>query len=107
MFSFVFPEKCSLSGRIGSHNHVAEIYSISANTIICVFASVVLYSSLEIATLGVTYVYDGPVFVSQLICARLSRDAPYSFRVAKSVPSIYYRHNTLLQIFWSLSLALS
>jgi hypothetical protein len=32
---------------------------------------------------------------------------PYSFRVAKSVPSIYYRHNTLLNIFWSLSLALS
>ena len=64
MFGFVFPEKCSLSGRIGSHNHVAEIYSISANTVICVFASVVLYSSLEIATLGVTYVYDRPVFVS-------------------------------------------
>jgi len=64
MFGFVFPEKCSLSGRIGSHNHVAEIYSISANTVICVFASVVLYSSLEITTLGVTYVYDGPVNVS-------------------------------------------
>ena len=64
MFSFVFPEKCSLSSRIGSHNHVAEIYSISANTVICVFASVVLYSSLEIAALGVTYVYDDPVFVS-------------------------------------------
>jgi len=64
MFGFVFPEKCSLSSRIGSHNHVAEIYSISANTIICVFANVVLYSSLEIATLGMTCVYDGTVFVS-------------------------------------------
>ena len=107
MFSFVFPEKCSLSGRIGSHNHVAEIYSISANAVICVFAGVVLYSSVEIATLGVTYVYDSPVFVGELICTRLSGDTPYSFRIAKSVPSIYYRHNTLLNIFWSLSLALS
>jgi len=96
MFSFIFPEKCSLSSRIGSHNHVAEIYSISANAVICVFASVVLYSSVEIATLGVTYVYDGPVFVAELIYARLSEDAPYSFRVGKSVPSIYYRHNTLI-----------
>ena len=107
MFSFVFPEKCSLSGRIGSHNHVAEIYSISANAVICVFASVVLYSSVKIATLGVTYVYDGPVFIGELICTRLSGDALYSFRVAKSVPSIYYRHNTLLHIFWSLILTLS
>ncbi len=107
MFSFVFSEKCSLSGRIGSHNHVAEIYSISANTVICVFASVVLYSSLEIATLGVTYVYDSPVFVGELICTSLSGDALYSVRVAKSVPNIYYRHNTLLHIVWSLSLALS
>ena len=107
MFSFIFPEKCSLSGRIGSHNHVAEIYSISANAVICVFASVVLYSSVEIATLGVTYVYDGPVFVGELICTRLSGDALYSFRVAKSVPNIYYRHNTLLHIFWSVILALS
>jgi len=64
MFSFVFPEKCSLSGRIGSHNHVAEIYSISANTVICIFASMVLYSSLEIATLGMTYIYDGLVIIS-------------------------------------------
>jgi len=106
MFSFVFPEKCSLSGRIGSHNHVAEIYSISANAVICVFTSVVLYSLLEIATLGVTYVYDGPVFVSELICTRLSGDALHSFRVAKLVPNIYYRHNTLLHIFWSLSVVL-
>ncbi len=75
MFSLVFPEKCSLSSRIGSHNHVAEIYSISANAVICVFASVVLYSSVEIATLGVTYIYDGPVFVGKLICSRLSGDA--------------------------------
>ena len=104
MFSFVFPEKCSLSGRIGSHNHVAEIYSISANAVICVFASVVLYSSVEIATLGVTYVYDGPVFAGELICTSLSGDALYSFRVAKSVPNIYYRHNTLLHVFWSLIL---
>jgi len=94
MFSFVFPEKCSLPGRIGSHNHVAEIYSISANAIICVFAGVVLYSSVEIATLGVTYVYDGPVFVGELICTRLSGDALYSFRVAKSVPGVCYRHIT-------------
>jgi len=107
MFSFIFPEKCSLSGRIGSHNHVAEIYSISANAVICVFASVVLYSSVEIATLGVTYVYDGPVFVGELICTRLSGDALYSFRVAKSAPNIYYRHNTFLHIFWDLSLVLS
>ncbi len=69
MFSFVFPEKCSLSGRIGSHNHVAEIYSISANAVICVFASMVLNSSAEIATLGVTYIYDRPVFVAELIYA--------------------------------------
>ena len=96
MLSFVFPEKYSLSGRIGSHNHVAEIYSISANAVICVFASMILNSSAEIATLCVTYVYDGPVFVGELIYARLSRHAPYSFRVAKSVPSIYYRHNTSL-----------
>jgi len=107
MFSFIFPEKCSLSSRIGSHNHVAEICSISANTVICVFASVVLYSSVEIATLGVTYVYDGPVFVGELICTRLSGDALYSFRVAKSVPNIYYRHNALVHIFWGLILALS
>ena len=93
MFSFVFPEKCPLSGCIGSHNHVAEIYSISANAVICVFASVVLYSSVEIATLGVTYVNDGLVFVSELICARLLRDVLCSFRVVKSVPSVYYRHN--------------
>ena len=26
MFGFVFLEKCSLSGRISSHNHVAEIF---------------------------------------------------------------------------------
>ena len=104
MFSFIFPEKCSLSGRIGSHNHVAEIYSISANAVICVFASVVLYSSVEIATLGVTYVYDGPVFVGELICPRLSGDALYSFRVAKSVPNIYYRHNILLHILGDLNL---
>ncbi len=96
MFSFVFPEKCSLSGRIGSHNHVAEIYSISANAVICVFASMVLNSSAEIATLGVTYIYDGPIFVGKLIYACLSVDVPYSFRVGKSVPSIYYRHNTLI-----------
>ena len=94
MFGFVFPEKCSLSSRIGSHNHVAETYSISANAVICVFASMILNSSAEITTLGVTYIYDGPVFVGELIYARLSGDAPYSFRVAKSVPSIYYRHNT-------------
>jgi len=106
MFSFVFPEKCSFSGRIGSHNTVVEIYSISTNAVICVFASVVLYSSVEIATFGVTYVYDGPVFIGELICARLSGDVPYSFRVSKSVPCIYYRHNTLLHIFWSLSLSL-
>ncbi len=98
MFSFIFPEKCSLSGRIGSHNHVAEIYSISTNAVICVFASVVLYSSVEIATLGVTYVYDGPIFVGELICTRLSGDAFCSSRVAKSMPNIYYRHNTLLHI---------
>ncbi len=107
MFSFVFPEKCSLSGRVGSHNHVAEIYSISSNAVICVFSSVILYSSAEIATLGVTYVYDGPVFVGELICTRLSGDELYSFRVAKSAPNIYYRHNTLLHIFWNLSLVLS
>jgi len=69
MFSFVFPEKCSLSGRIGSHNHVAEIYSISANAVICVFASMVLNSSAEIATLGMTYIYDDPIFVGKLIYA--------------------------------------
>ncbi len=103
MLSSVFSDKCPLSGCVSSHNHVAEVYGISANTVIYVFASMVLYSSLEIATLGMTYVYDGPVFVSQLICARLSRDAPYSFRVTKSVPSIYYRHNTLLHVFWDLS----
>ena len=107
MFSFIFPEECSLSDRIGSHNSVAEICSISTNAVICVFASVVLYSSVEIATLGVTYIYDGPVFVGELICTRLSGDALYSFRVAKSVPNIYDRHNTLLRIFWSLILALS
>ena len=95
MFGFVFLEKCSLSGCIGPHDHVAEIYSVSANAIICVFASMVLNSLAEIATFGVTYIYDGPVFVAELIYARLSGDAPYSFRVAKSVPSIYYRHNTL------------
>jgi len=55
----------------------------------------VLNSSAEIATFGVTYVYDGLVSVAELIHARLSGDAPYSFKVAKSVPSIYYRHNTL------------
>jgi len=71
MFSFVFPEKCSLSGRIGSHNHEAEIYSVSANAVICVFPSVVLYSSVEITALSVPYVYDGPVFVSELICTSL------------------------------------
>ena len=98
MFSFIFPKKCSLSGRIGSHNHIAEIYSVSANAILCVFASVVLYSSVEIATFGVTYVYDGPVFVGQLICTRLSGNTLYSFRVAKSLPNICYRHNTLLHI---------
>ena len=107
MFSFIFPEKYSLSSRIGSHNHVAEIYSISANAVFCVFASVVLYSPVEIATLGVTYVYDSPVFVGELICTRLSGNALYSFRVAKSVPNIYYRHNTLLHIFRGLILALS
>ena len=69
MFSFVFPEKCSLSGRIGSHNHVAEIYSISANAVICVFASMVLNSSAEITTLGMTCIYDRPVFVGKLIYA--------------------------------------
>ena len=106
MFSFIFPEKCSLSSRIGSHNHVAEIYSISADAVICVFPSVVLYSAMEIATLGVAYVYDSPVFVSELIRTRLSGDALYSFRVAKSVPNIYYGHNTLLHIFWSLILTL-
>jgi len=94
MFSFVFPEKCPLSGCVGSHNHVAEIYSISANVVICVFASVVLYSSVEIATLGVTYVNDGLVFVGELICTRLSGDVLCSFRVVKAVPSVYYRHNT-------------
>ncbi len=98
MGSFIFPEKCSFSGRIGSHNHIAEIYSVSANAVLCVFASVVLYSSVEITTLGMTYVYDGPVFVSELICTRLWGDALYSFRVAKSVPNIYYRHNTLLHM---------
>ncbi len=96
MFSFVFPEKCSLPGRIGPHDHAAKIYSISANAVICVFASVVLYSSVEIATLSVTYIYNGPVFVGELIRTSLSGDALYSFRVAKSVPSIYYRHNTLI-----------
>jgi hypothetical protein len=106
MFSFVFPKKCSFSSRIGSHNTVVEIYSISTNAVICVFASVVLYSSVEIATFGVTYVYDGPIFIGELICARLSGDVPYSFRVSKSVPCIYYRHNTLLHIFWRLSLVL-
>jgi len=104
MFSFIFPEKCALSGRIGSHNHVAEIYSVSANAVLCVFASVILYSSVEIATLGVTYIYDNPVFVGELICTRLSRDVLYSFRVAKSLPNIYYRHDTLLHIFWDLNL---
>ena len=98
MFSLVFPKKCSFSGRIGSHNHVTKIYSISANAVICVFTSVVLYSSVEIATLGVTYVYDGPVFAGELICTSLSGDALYSFRVAKSLPNIYYRHNTLLHM---------
>ena len=107
MFSFIFPEKCSLSSRIGSHNYVTEIYSVSANAVLCVFASVVLHSSVEIATLGVTYVYDDPVFVSELICARFSGYALYSFRVAKSVPNIYYRHNALVHIFWGLILALS
>ena len=63
MFSFVFPEKRSLSRRIGSHNHIAEIYRVSADAVLCVFASVVLYSSVEIATLGMTYIYDSPVFV--------------------------------------------
>ena len=96
MFSFVLPEKCSLSGCIGSRNHVTEIYSISMNAVICVFASMVLNSSVEIATLGVTYIYDGPVFIGELIYTRLSGDAPYSFRVTKSVPSICYRHNTLI-----------
>jgi len=98
MFSLVFSEKRSLSSRIGSHNRVAEIYSVYANAFLCVFASVVLYSSVEIATLGVTYVYDRLVFVSELICARLSRYSLYSFRVAKSLPNIYYRHNTLLHM---------
>ena len=98
MFSFIFPEKCSLYGRIGSHNHVAEIYSISANAILCVFTSVILYSSMEITAFGVTYAYDSPVFVSELICTRLSRDALYGFRIAKSLPNIYYRHNTLLHM---------
>jgi len=104
MFSFIFPEKCSLSGRIGSHNHIAEIYSVSANAVLCVFASVVLYSSVEITTLSVTYVYDSPVFVGEFICTRLSGDALYSFKVTKSMPNIYYRHNTLLHIFWDLNL---
>jgi len=94
MFSFVFPEKCPLSGCVSSHNHVAEICSISANAVICVFASVVRYSPVEIATLGMTYVNDGLVFVGELICTRLSGDVLYSFRVVKSVPSICYRHNT-------------
>ncbi len=83
MFSFVFPEKCPLSSCIGSHNHIAEIYSISANAVIYVFASVVLYSSVEIAALGVTYVYNGPVFVGKLIYTRLSGDVLCSFRVIK------------------------
>ena len=96
MFGFVFAEKCSLSSCISSHNHVAEIYSISANAVICVFASMVLNSSAEIATLGVSYIYDGAVFVGELIYTSLLEDAPYSFRVAKSVPSICYRHNMLI-----------
>lgn len=95
MFGFVFLEKRSLSGCIGPHDHVAEIYSISANAVFCVLASMVLNSLAEIATFGVTYIYDGLIFVAELIRARLSGDAPYSFRVAESVPSIYYRHNTL------------
>ena len=96
MFGFVFLKKCSLSGCIGSQNHVAEIYSIPANAVFCIFASMVLNSSTKIATFGVTYVYDSLVFVTELIHARLLGDAPYSFRVAKSVPRIYYRHNTLI-----------
>ncbi len=79
MFSFVFPEKCSLSGRIGSHNHVAEIYSISANAVICVFSSVILYSSAEIASFSVTYVNDGFVFVRELIGTRLLGDVLCNF----------------------------
>jgi len=96
MFGFVFLEKCSLSGCIGPHDHVAEIYSVSTNAVIRVFASMILNSLTEIAAFGVTYIDDGPVFVAELIYARLSEDAPYSFRVGKSVPSIYYRHNTLI-----------
>jgi len=94
MFGFVFLEKCSLSGCIGPHDHVAEIYGISTNAVFRVFASMVLNSLAEIATFGVTYIYDGLVFVAELIYTRLSGDASYSFRVAESVPSIYW-HNTL------------
>ncbi len=107
MFSFVFLEKRSFSGRIRSHNHAAEIYSISLNAVIYVFVSVVFYSSLEIATLSATYVDDRPVFIGEFIYTRPSRNAFYSLTVAKSVPSVYYRHHTLLHIFWSLSLASS
>jgi len=95
MFGFVFFEKCPLSGCIGPHDHVAEIYSISANAVFCVFAGMVFNSLAEMATFSVTYIYDGLVFVAELVYACLSGDAPYSFRVAKSVPSIYYRHNIL------------
>ena len=54
MFGFVFLEKRSLSGCIGPHDHVAEIYSVSANAVICVLASMVFNSLAEIATFGVT-----------------------------------------------------
>ena len=94
MFSFVFPEKRSLSRRIGSHNHIAEIYRVSADAVLCVFASVVLYSSVEIATLGVTYVNDGLVFIGEFIYTRLSGDVLCSFNIVESVPSAYYSHNT-------------
>jgi len=68
MFGLVFPEQCPLSGCICSHNRIAKIYSITANTVICVFASMVLYSSIEIASLGMAYVNNSLVFVSKLIC---------------------------------------
>ena len=77
------------------------------NAVIHVFVSVVPYSSLEIATLSVTYVDDGLEFIGEFIYTRPLRDASYSLTVAKSVPSVYYRHHTLLYIFWSLSLASS
>ena len=47
MFGFIFLKKCSLSSGISSHNLVAEIYSIFANTVTGISASVVLYSPVD------------------------------------------------------------